>query len=159
MKDRLAADANADRTSGAQKKVLVGVRVPEPFHRRIQTELVRRDLSLQQMIVDALALYFKSPLDWDYAATTYVQHDAGDPESVMAERDAWMGLWVKYISQMPPEKVEVLTRVMEWDLRTLKSSRRKPAKPLTSPRKLPRRLRSSRRQSRRSKRRRAPARG
>ena len=110
------------------KRVLVGVRVAEGFHRRIRSELVRRELSLQQMVVDALTLYFRTPVDWDYAATTYVLHDDKAAAEEAARRQASIDLFLKYIDRMPPEKVEVLTRAMEWDLQTLKSSRRKPGR-------------------------------
>ncbi|MDP2999602.1 MAG: hypothetical protein Q8N47_19080 [Bryobacterales bacterium] len=121
-------NADTDKEAG-QKKVLVGVRVPESFQRRIQSECLRRDLSLQEMVVDALKLYFRTPLEWDYATTTYVRHgeEEGQPlaEEEVARRNSWIGLWAKYVNAMPEEKIEVLTRAMEWDLLAQKSSQRK----------------------------------
>jgi len=99
----------------------VGVRIPESFHQRIQSECLRRDLSLQEMVVDALKLYFRTPLEWDYATTTCVRHGEEEgqplPEEEVARRNSWIGLWAKYVNAMPEEKIEVLTRAMEWDLR------------------------------------------
>jgi len=113
------------------KKVLVGVRVPADFHRRIQLELAGRDLSLREMVVTALTQYFDRPKKLDYAATTYVRYPNKLAREEAARRTAWIDLWVRFIGLVPSEEVEVHTRAMEWTLRTLKSSRRKPTwKPL-----------------------------
>ena len=111
---------------GSQQKVLVGVRVPVDFHRRIQSELLRRDLTLQEMVVKALTRFFKTPVVYDYEATTYVRHPDKLSEEEVARRNTWQGLWTKYIGLMPREKIEVQVGSMEWDMRALKSSRRKP---------------------------------
>lgn len=111
-----------------EKKVLVGVRVPESFHRRIQSECTRRDQTLQQLVVGALKIYFTAPLDSERMTVTFVPHDRkGDeaPGKVPDQKDAWVDIWLRYIHAMPPEKIEVLAKAMEWDLRAQKSSRRK----------------------------------
>lgn len=114
--------------AGTEKKVLVGVRVPEKFHQRIQSECLRRDMTLQEMVVAALKLYFRSPADWDYMSATYVKHgEAGEelPDEEVARRNAWLDLWTRYVNRMPEDKVTVFTHAMEWDLQAQKSSRRK----------------------------------
>lgn len=119
-------------SSQQEKKVPVSVRVAESFRRRVQSECVRRDMSLQELVVAALRFYFRTPTDWDYAATTFIRRGEEDEELLeeeAAKRNAWLGLWVKYTDLMPEEKIEVMTRAMEWDLRAQKSARRKSARP------------------------------
>jgi hypothetical protein len=115
-------------SGGKEEKTLLGVRIPQSFHRRVQSECQRRELSLQDMVVDALKFYFRTPAKWDYAAMTVVRHGEEDeelPNEEVARRNAWMGLAAKYVNSMPPDKIEMLKRVMEWDLLAQRTSRRK----------------------------------
>src|SRR5882724_3246654 len=99
------------------KKVLIGIRVPQRFHRRIRTECLRRDLSLQDMVTDALKMYFKTPLTWDRADVKF-RYD--DPNITEAEADEWNALtdlWEKYRQLLPEAKTRIMTNAMEWDLR------------------------------------------
>jgi hypothetical protein len=107
-------------------KVLVGIRVLPNFHRRIQTECVRRDMSLQELVVAALKVYFASPVEWDHANVTFYSDDPNFTKKQADERNAWSDLWERYLTRMPREKVQIMTTAMEWDLQMLKSSRRKP---------------------------------
>ncbi len=107
--------------------MLLGVRVPQKLHQRIESECALRDMNLKELVVAALEYYFTTPTEWDYAATTFVRHPAGASDREVTQRDAWMATWVKFIDQMPEEQAEVYVRAMSWDLRTLKASRRKPS--------------------------------
>ncbi|MBE0659923.1 MAG: hypothetical protein IH602_19675 [Bryobacteraceae bacterium] len=114
-----------------KKKVLVGVRVPEQFHSRISFECLRREVSLQQLVMDALRFYFKAPLGVEAMTMTYFQ--PGQTESIKTEgtsrlNDPRTDVWLRYIQSMPREKVEVLTKAMEWDLQAQKSARSKAIK-------------------------------
>jgi hypothetical protein len=102
------------------KKVLVGIRVTPNFHRRIQTECVRRDLSLQNLVVEALKEFFETPIDEGELI------EIGTLEPLRsAEEEAWHDLWAKYVRAMPREKIQVMTGAMEWDITMRKSSRRR----------------------------------
>jgi len=122
----------ADKPEGAknkeeQKKVLVGVRVPAAFHRRIQAECVRRDLSMQELLTAALKFYFKTPIgQWEPVNVEVLVADEQAFDRDGTEDEVWSDLWEKYRKRMPREKIEVFTGAMQFDLRTLKSSRRKP---------------------------------
>ena len=86
---------------------------------------------MQEMVVAALKLYFRSPAEWDYMSATYVRHgDEGEElaDEEVARRNAWLDLWTRYVNKMPAEKITVLTRAMEWDLQVQKSSRRQPVR-------------------------------
>jgi len=115
-------------SGGKEEKILLGVRVPESFHRRVQSECERRELSLKDLVIGALKFYFRTPAKWDYAAMTIVRHGDEDqelPNEEVAQRNAWMGLAARYVNSMPPYKIELLKRVMEWDLLAQRTSRRK----------------------------------
>src|SRR5579864_7372518 len=112
-------------SAGDRKKVLVGARVPAPFHRRIQTECVRREMSAQELVVTALKVYFKMPVEWDRAEIKFYQDDPNYTQKQADERNVWTDLWDRYTTQMPREKIQIMTRAMEWDLTMQKSSRRK----------------------------------
>lgn len=110
----------------AEKKVQIGFRTTEAFQRRIESECIKRELSLQDLVRYALEWYFKTPPpdDWDYADIIYHQ----DPESTdkeRVEREKWGVLWVKYVNEMPREKILLMADVMKLDLLHYKSSRRK----------------------------------
>jgi hypothetical protein len=112
----------------AKQRVWVGVRVSKTFHRRILTECARRDLSIQELLVAAMKWLFETPRkDWSHADLTFYYEDSGLTRKEAHELEAWSRLWEKYIQKVPREKIEVMEAAMQWDLRTLKSSRRKPA--------------------------------
>lgn len=115
----------------AAKQVLVGVRVSPNFHRRIHTECVRRGQSLQDLVTTALEFYFKTTVSQPAVSNSpYVElkPPPGGFKLMAAtaqEFQAWLGLWEKYVEQMPREKIDIMVNAMEWDLLTQKSSRRK----------------------------------
>jgi hypothetical protein len=112
------------RKPQAGDEVLVGVRVPKSFHERIQRECRRRELSLKEMVIYALKLYFYTPVeDWDHGITTYFRSDQKEEAD---ERQDWTVIWSKYLSKMPREKIEFIVKAMEWDLELLRKSGRKP---------------------------------
>jgi hypothetical protein len=117
--------ARKDAAKADEPKVLVGVRVSKRFRDRIDAECVRRDLSLQELIIAALKLYFATPRQWDYADVTFVVDDDNVSEQQAAERNSWGGLWERYLDRMPREKIELMVSAMKWDLLAKKSSRRK----------------------------------
>lgn len=41
-----------------------------------------------QMITDALTLYFRSPVDWDYVSQTFISHRDAESEEEASRRDA-----------------------------------------------------------------------
>ena len=114
----------ADRASSSTK-VLIGARVSESFHRRIQTERVRREMSTQELMVAALKVYFRMPVAFDRAEIRFYTDDPNYTQQQADERNAWTTLWDRYTSQMPREKILVMISAMEWDLTMQKSSRRK----------------------------------
>jgi hypothetical protein len=113
-------------------EVLVGVRVPKKFHERIQRECRRREISLKDMVTDALKMYFESPVDWEYKTTTYFSEGDGEESAgaaeestrAAAEESAWEFTWLKFKDKVPREKIEVIVKAMEWDLETLRKSKR-----------------------------------
>lgn len=109
-----------------EPKVLIGVRVPESFHKRILAECLRSGLSLQAILVRALEHLFRGPENYDYEVTSYVTYDSKLSKAEVNERHAALTLFVNYLEKMPREKRQVLAAAMEWDLRALKSSRIKP---------------------------------
>jgi hypothetical protein len=108
-----------------EKKVQIGFRVSEAFQRRIETERLKRDLSVQDMIQFALELYFKTPVEWDFADVVYHQANPETTSEEIQERSSWAELWVKYMNEMPLEKAQFMAEVMKLDLLHYKSSRRK----------------------------------
>jgi hypothetical protein len=112
-----------------RKTVLIGARVPETFHRRIQSECVQREMSLQAIIVSALEHYFrKSPAGLRQAEVRFRVDAPKLTDEDTAERIAWSGLWAKYMDKMPREKIEIMANVFKWELQMLRSSRRKPVR-------------------------------
>lgn len=47
----------------AIKKIQIGFRVNESFHKRIEAESIKRDLSVQNLITYALQYYFTIPAE------------------------------------------------------------------------------------------------
>lgn len=120
------AKASDVQKRARSNQVLVGARVSKSFHRRIHAESIRRDQSVQDLVTNALKLYFDTPVgDWKVANITYHRNDPDLSEADAKEFNAWIGVWERYLKQMPREKIDVLAKAMEWDLLTQKSSRRK----------------------------------
>ena len=105
--------------ASAPKKVLVGIRVTPNFHRRIQTECVRRNLSLQNLVIEALREFFQTAIN---GHAGLIEFGIVEPERT-EEQAAWHDLWDKYMRTMPREKIQVMTSAMEWDITMRKSSR------------------------------------
>lgn len=103
----------------------INFRVSPGFRRRIESESIKRDMSLQDLLTTALKFYFQTPPeDWktaEYVAVSYSDDDEGSEES------AWVQLWVKYMNAMPEEKSRLMADVMKLDLLHYRSSRRKAA--------------------------------
>lgn len=111
----------------AKKRIQVAFRVDADLYKRIQVEAVEREITIQDMFLDALKLYFQTPKGdkWDYAISTFVQHGDEITEAAVEERQTWASLCWRYINKMPREKVEILISALQWDLLMQKSSRRK----------------------------------
>jgi hypothetical protein len=108
------------------RPILIGVRVPKAFHRRVMLECVSQDVSLQGLLMKALESYFEKPVaDSNRANGNPSQGDPGLSDTANQEIKTWMTLWERYATQMPREKIDVMTSAMEWDLLMQKSSRRK----------------------------------
>ena len=103
----------------AEKRKLLGFRVPPRFHRRIESECIKREMSFQDVVTDALKVYFQTPhADWEKADVAFMTFDDDDKQD-------WMQLWVNYMNKMPKEKTELMAKAMKFDLLQHKSSRRK----------------------------------
>ena len=107
----------------AEKKTLLGVRVTESFRKRIEAERLKRKLSVQQMVQDALEYYFKTPLDWDYAKTEFYVDDSAMTKKRIDQIDTRRRLWDAYIESIPEKKIELMAETMRLDLLHYKSSR------------------------------------
>jgi hypothetical protein len=115
----------ADKTTN--KTVQMKFRVDQGFYDLIQAEATKRELSFQEMMLDALKLYFATPHpeSWDYALTTFVKHGKGVSEGEARERRTWAALLWKYLNKMPREKIQLLMNAVRYDLDMQQSSRRK----------------------------------
>lgn len=51
----------------AIKKIQIGFRVNKSFHKRIEAESIKRDLSVQDLVTYALQYYFTTPAECEYA--------------------------------------------------------------------------------------------
>ncbi len=109
-----------------EKQVLVGFRVDESFHRRIENECLQRRMTLKQLATNALHVFFGTPRSgWDQLyVSAVVETDPIGPEEAK-HRLALAGLWVQYVSEMPEPKVTLMAEVMKLDLENFRSSRRK----------------------------------
>jgi hypothetical protein len=111
------------------EKMQFGFRVTPAFHKRMQEEALRRDISLQDMILDALQLYFKTPVeDWDWGVATYIRYGEGVSDSDVELRNRWVDLFVRYLNEMPKKKAEFLVEFMKTDLKQSVGTRRKKAR-------------------------------
>jgi hypothetical protein len=111
----------------ADKRIQLAFRVSEREHKRIQSQCISREVSMQDLILHALKFYFQTPpSDWataDIAFMTVTDDETGTKN----EQTEWLMLWTKYTNKMPREKVLLMAEVMKMDLQLLKSSRRKTA--------------------------------
>jgi hypothetical protein len=106
----------------AEKRKLLGFRVPARFRRRIESECIKREMSFQDLVTNALKVYFQTPSgDWKKANVAFLTFDDDEKD----DQQDWMQLWVNYMNKMPQEKTEVMARAMKFDLLQHKSSRRK----------------------------------
>ncbi len=108
----------------ATKKIQIGFRATETTRKLIETEALKRDLSVQDFITCAVEYYSKTPSDWDYSASTFVKN-RGITDEQIKERQGWMSLWLKFMDRMPRAKVLLVVETIKLDLRHYKSSRRK----------------------------------
>ena len=117
-----------EAATGGEKKVLVGVRVPESFHQRIQAQCTLRGMTLQELVITALTIFFKVPTGSGRTVLAFVEpkwKGGKASDKIANQTNAWMETWLGYIQSMPPEKVEIMAKAMQWDLGAQKSSRRK----------------------------------
>lgn len=119
-------------TSGASpKKIQTTFRVDEKMYNRMHSEAVKREVSIQEMILYALQIYWRTPrTPWDYAELKFVSHDneQGRTQEEIDVRNHWLELWKRYTDRMPREKVEMVVKALEWDLKMKRSSRTKDAR-------------------------------
>jgi hypothetical protein len=113
-------------------KVLIGFRVSESFQKRIESECIKREMSLQDLIGTALKQFFTltppaSSNIFSAAASEFMKSlpPAEASADERSEFEDWLGLWVKYINDMPREKVLLIVEVLKLDLLHYRSSRRK----------------------------------
>ena len=106
----------------AEKRKLLGFRAPLRFHRRIESECIKREMSFQDLVTNALKVYFQTPPgEWGQANVAFITF----PEDKKDEEQDWMQLWMNYMNKMPQEKTELMAKAMKFDLLQHKSSRRK----------------------------------
>jgi hypothetical protein len=108
----------------ATKKIQIGFRATETTRKLIETEALKRDLSVQDFITCAVEYYSKTPSDWDYSASAFVKN-RGITDEQIKEQQGWMSLWLKFMDRMPRAKVLLVVETIKLDLRHYKSSRRK----------------------------------
>ena len=103
----------------------INFRVSARFRQRIESECIKRDMSLRNLITTALRFYFQTPPeDWEKAdmiAMAFSDDERG------AEERVWVQLWIKFMNAMPEEKTRLMVEVMKLDLLHYRSSRRKAA--------------------------------
>ncbi len=105
---------NKGKTAGF--KVLIAARVSKTFHQRLQSECIRRESSLQELITMALQIFLDMPNE-KYKLITLDLSDS--------LKSARTKLWSTYLQRMPDDKIEVMLNAMKWDLQMKKSARRK----------------------------------
>jgi hypothetical protein len=105
------------------EKNQVKFRCSDRFLQRIKSECIKREMTVQDLVTGALRIYFQSPDEWNMADLAFITFD----EDAKSEQHDWVGLWVKYFSKMPREKVLLMVEVMKLDLLHYGSSRRKAA--------------------------------
>jgi hypothetical protein len=101
--------------SANEPKVLLAARVSRPFHERVQSECIRREWSLQELVTTAIELFLEMP----YEKYKFITIDTA--QSMRTK------LWSTYLEKMPDDKIEIMLNAMKWDLQMKKSARRKNA--------------------------------
>lgn len=108
-----------------QERQQINFRASGRFRQRIESECIKREMSLQDLITTALKFYFQTPReDWEKAdliAMAFSDDERG------AEERVWVQLWIKFMNAMPEEKTRLMVEVMKLDLLHYRSSRRKAA--------------------------------
>ena len=105
----------------AKKREQINFRVSTRFRQRIESECIHREMTIQDLVTEALKVYFHAPDEWNTADLSFITFD----DDVKAEQHEWLKLWVKYFTKMPQEKVLLIVEVMKLDLLHYASSRRK----------------------------------
>jgi hypothetical protein len=116
-----------DSDAGGQK-VLMAARVSKRFHERAQAECVRREVSLQKLMTEAVEAYIGRDPETPMHMLTLGRIE--DDESKLSAEElrqqrSRQRLWSTYLNRMPTEKVETMVSAMKWDLQMKKSARRK----------------------------------
>ena len=96
----------------------------EEFRRRLQQEKLKRGTSVKQMIMEALESYWLWPADKSPGDIITFELNPYDT----SEKRHWADMLVEYLERCPPEKVQLLQRVIEEDLKVYRG--RKKAKKL-----------------------------
>ena len=109
----------------ANKKTQIGFRVTEAVHKRIESESLKRGLSVQDLLTASFEYYSKTPREWEYSASTFVKADSEATDEEIAERLTWTTLWLKYIQSVPREEILIFADAIKYRLKDYKSSRRK----------------------------------
>jgi hypothetical protein len=109
----------------ANKKTQIGFRVTEALRKRIEADCLKRGLSVQDLFTFAYEYYSKTPVKWDYSASTFVREEDEATDERVEELKSWTDLWLKYIHSMPREKILLHAEAMKLDIQHYKSSRRK----------------------------------
>lgn len=99
-------------------KIQLGFRVDESTHEMIKDACKARGLSLQDFITYAAEVYAKMPADWTGAVSVFNP----DREFTKQERER-IGLWAKYVIQMPEHRVMLLEEFMRLDMRNERAVR------------------------------------
>jgi len=109
----------------SERREQIKFRVSARFRQRIESECIKRDMSLQDVVTTALKFYFQTPReDWEKA--DLIAMAFSDDKRGTEERD-WVQLWIKFMNAMPEEKTRLMVEIMKLDLLHYRSSRRKAA--------------------------------
>jgi len=116
----------------------INFRVSPGFRQRIESECIKRETSLQNLITTAikgLMTFVPTEQSAPPEAPGFVSANCDQflksvppPEVSEEERSEfqdWLGLWVKYINDMPRAKTLLIVEVLKLDLLHYHSSRRK----------------------------------
>jgi hypothetical protein len=85
----------------------ITLRINREHYEQIKTQALAQQISIQSLLTKTL-----NSLDpW--------------PITTPKKPNPLHTLWLGFLSVMPPEKIEIFTKAMEWDLRCAKSARLK----------------------------------
>jgi hypothetical protein len=107
-----------------EKKEQINFRVSARFRQRIESECIKREISLQDLVTTALKFYFEEspqPEGWIIIDAIPLPFPSG------SEENDWVHMFVKYVRKMPHEKSQLIAEVLKLDLLHYRSSRRKAA--------------------------------